>query len=134
MTRELTALAPPTMFALWYLHQCEGIPRIGSFFQSPLSTFQQIVTSHGKYDESSPLRAHDADHVRDIQRARHERGDPGWFVSVCFETHDGIRDGLWRRFVAHSSFRGVAKPLSLFVETFRIPRHCSCHIAHHLTC
>ena len=25
MTKELTALAPPTMFSRWCLHQCEGI-------------------------------------------------------------------------------------------------------------
>ena len=53
---------------------------------------------------SFPPRAHGADHVRDVQRARHERGDPGRTVSFRrFETHDGHRDGLLRRCVAHSS-------------------------------
>ena len=36
-------------------------------------------------------------HVRDVQRARHVRGDPGRIVSVRFETHDGHCDGLLRR-------------------------------------
>ena len=64
---------------------------------------------------------HDAVHVRDVQRARQVRGDPGWFVSVCFETHNGRRDGLMQRCVAQSShLRRVAKPLSLFVETYGI--------------
>ena len=32
--------------------------------------------SKGTYDESGLPRAHDADHVRDVQRSRHVRGDP----------------------------------------------------------
>ena len=44
-----------------------------------------------------------ADHVRDDQRARHERGDPRRIVSFRFETHDVHHDGLQRRCVAHSS-------------------------------
>ena len=64
---------------------------------------------------------HDAVHVRDVQRARQVRGDPGWFVSVSFETHNGHRDGLMQRGVAQSSLlRRVAKPLSLFVERYGI--------------
>ena len=35
-----------------------------------------------------------------LQRARHVRGDRGYFVSVRFETHNGYREGLWRRKVA----------------------------------
>ena len=31
--------------------------------------------------------------ARDVQRARHVRGDPGRIVSVRFETHDVHRDG-----------------------------------------
>ena len=49
-----------------------------------------------------------ADHVRDDQRARHERGDPRRTVSVRFETHDVHHDGLQRRYVAHSSELTVA--------------------------
>ena len=45
----------------------------------------------------------DGDLARDVRRARHVRGDPGCFASVCFETHDGHRGGLLRRCVAHSS-------------------------------
>ena len=33
----------------------------------------------------------------DFFDARHVRGNPGCFVSVCFETHDGLRDGHLRR-------------------------------------
>ena len=91
------------------------------FFLSSLSTFQQTWTSKGKCDESGLPRAHDADHVREVQRARHVRGDPGRFVSVCFKTHSGHRNGLLRRCVAQSShLRGVAEPLNLFVETYGI--------------
>ena len=37
---------------------------------------------HGSSAEPRGLpRAHDADDVRDVQRTRHERGDPGSFVS-----------------------------------------------------
>ena len=64
---------------------------------------------------------HDAVHVGEVQRARHVRGDPGWFVSVCFGTHNGLREGLMQRCVAQSfHLRSVAKPLSLFVETYGI--------------
>ena len=28
-----------------------------------------------------------------MKLVRHVRGDPGWFVSVCFETNDGLRGG-----------------------------------------
>ena len=31
--------------------------------------------------------------VRDLKPVRHVRGDPGWFVSVFFETNDGLRGG-----------------------------------------
>ena len=34
-------------------------------------------SAKGKYDESGPPGAHDAVHVRGVQRARHARGDPG---------------------------------------------------------
>ena len=47
---------------------------------------QHIVTSKEKYEESSLPGAHDADHVRDMQRARHERDDLCCFVPVHFET------------------------------------------------
>ena len=90
--------------------------RIGGSVLSALRTFQQIVISKGEYNESDVPRAHDADHVRDVQRAHHVRGDPGLtrahdadlvrdvqrahhvrgdpgcFVSARFETHDGYRD------------------------------------------
>ena len=49
-----------------------------------------------------------ADHVLDVQRARHERGDPRRIVSFRFETHDVHHDGLQRRCVAHSSELRVA--------------------------
>ena len=40
-------------------------------------------------------------------------------LSLRFVTHVGLRDGLWRRCAAHCShLRGVAKPLSLSVETY----------------
>ena len=32
-----------------------------------------------KLEPQDQPRAHDADHVRDVHRARHERGDPGFF-------------------------------------------------------
>ena len=35
--------------------------------------------------------------LRDDHRARHVRGDPGWFVSAWLETHNWLREGLWRR-------------------------------------
>ena len=35
-----------------------------------------------------------------VQRACHAQGDPCCFVSVRFETHDGFRGGLQRRYVA----------------------------------
>ena len=83
--------------------------RIGGSILSTLSTFQQMWTSKGKYDKSGLPRAHDADHVRDVQRARNARGDFGRFVSVCFKTHNGHRNGFLRRCVAHSSnLRGVS--------------------------
>ena len=37
---------------------------------------------------------HDAVHVRDVQGGRHLCGDPGWFVSVCYETRNAHRDGF----------------------------------------
>ena len=41
------------------------------------------------------------------------------FSSLRFVTHVGLLDGLWRRCAAHCSHqRGVAKPLSLSVETY----------------
>ena len=58
---------------------------------SALCTFQQMWTLKGKYDSSGLPRAHDAIHVRDFQRARYVRGEPGRFVSECFETHNGHR-------------------------------------------
>ena len=104
--------------------------RIGGSILSTLSTFQQMWTSKGKYDKSGLPRAHNADHVRDVQRARNAHGDSGRFVSVCFKTHhghrngsgdsgrfvsvcfkthNGHRDGFLRRCVAHSSnLRGVS--------------------------
>ena len=42
----------------------------------------------GNYDESGLPRAHDADHVQDVQRSRHVRGDPGRFVSVVLVTRE----------------------------------------------
>ena len=33
-----------------------------------------------------------ADHVGDVQRASHARGDPSCRVLVCFSTHDGHRN------------------------------------------
>ena len=46
-------------------------------------------------------------------------GEPGRFVSVCFASRVGFRDGLWRQFVAHSSHpQSAAKPLALFVEAY----------------
>ena len=93
-TKELTAWAPSTMKSRWWIHQCEGsLLMIFFFFLSSLSTFQQVVTSKGMYDESGP-RAHDADRVRDTQRARHERGEPGRFVSVCLVTRNGHDQGV----------------------------------------
>lgn len=44
-------------------------------------------------------------------------------MSLRFVTHVGLRDGLWRRGVAHSPhLRSVAKLLSLFVKTNGIER------------
>ena len=41
-------------------------------------------------------------------------------MSACFKTHNGLRHGFLRRCVAHRfDLQGVAKPLSLFVETYR---------------
>ena len=34
---------------------------------------------------------------RTVQRTRHARGASRYLVHVCFETHDGLRDGLCRR-------------------------------------
>ena len=42
-----------------------------------------------------------------VFRARHKRSDPGRFVPVCFETHNGHRDC-----VSHSAHRSVARLLS----------------------
>ena len=39
------------------------------------------------YSEKLFRRAHDADPVRDVQRARRKRGNPGGVVSFRFETH-----------------------------------------------
>ena len=78
-------------------------------FLSSLSTFQQVVTSKGMYDESSP-RAHDADRVRDAQRARHERGEPGRFVSVCFVTRNGHDQGV-HSFGTNDTFKVVSPPM-----------------------
>ena len=35
------------------------------------------------------------EHVRDVRRSRHVRGDPVR-LSLCFERRDGLREGLWR--------------------------------------
>ena len=40
--------------------------------------------------------AHDADHVGDVQQARHPRGDPTCLVRVFFGTQDGQRDEFRR--------------------------------------
>ena len=65
-------------------------------------------------------RVHDASHVRDVLYARHVRGEPGRFVSVCVEMHKGHRDGLLKRCVAHSShLRCVPKPMTVFRETLQ---------------
>ena len=52
----------------------------------------------------------DAVHVRDDLRARHERGDAGRIVSVCFEAHDGPRDGPFRHCAAHTKVTQCLAP------------------------
>ena len=66
--------------------------RIGRSILSSLGTFQQMCTSKAKNDESDLPRAHNANHARDVQRARHVRGDPGCFVAVRFWTHARHRE------------------------------------------
>ena len=49
------------------------------------------VFAHGRFSGPQGLpRAHDADHVCDVESARHVRGDPGCSVSLCFKTEDGV--------------------------------------------
>merc|ERR1712083_123214 len=48
-------------------------------------------------DESQgESRAHDADHVRNLQRAGRVRGHPGCAIAVRLRTHDRDRHGLGR--------------------------------------
>ena len=80
-----------------------------------------VLLTEAPVNSQDHPEVHDAVHVRDVQRARQVRGDPGWIISVCFEMHNGHRDGLMQRCVAQSShLRRVAKPLSLFVERYGI--------------
>ena len=46
-----------------------------------------------------------------VQRARHARGDAGRIVSVCFEAHDGPRDGPLRRWCR--THEGYAVPRAI---------------------
>ena len=62
------------------------------------------------YDESSP-RAHDADRVRDAQRARQVRGEPGRFVSVCFVTHNGYDQAVHCVGTANDISKVVSPPM-----------------------
>ena len=48
-------------------------------------------------------RQNDADHVRDVQRARHVHVDPDCLVPVRFRMHDVQCDGLWWRRFPHSA-------------------------------
>ena len=60
--------------------------RIGGTYPVFPQYLPAMWTSIGNYDESDLPRAHDAGHVRDFPRSRHQRGDPGWFVSFCLVT------------------------------------------------
>ena len=59
--------------------------------------------------------------VRDDRRARHERGD-AVLLSLCFETHDGLREGLWRLLVAQSPFSRLALPHAILCYLSFSPR------------
>ena len=61
-----------------------------------------VLLTEAPVNSQGHAEVHDAVHVRDVQRARHVRGDPGWSVSVCFETYNGLREGLMQRCVAQS--------------------------------
>ena len=78
-----------------------------------------IVFTGAPVNPKTNQKVHDAVLVRDVQRARHVRGDPGWFVSVCYETLNGQRDGFVRRCVAHSFPSAKRREaVSLRVETY----------------
>ena len=54
-----------------------------------------------------------ADHVGDVQRASHARGDPSCRVLVCFSTHDGHRN----------VFKGKTSVLTSPSRTLAFPRN-----------
>ena len=59
--------------------------------------------AHGSSIETQGKpRAHDSNHVWDVQRARHVHGNPDCLVSVRFGTDDRHYDGFWWRCVADS--------------------------------
>ena len=69
----------------------------------------QVGRMSSKRNLKDQPREHDAVHVRDVQRARHMRGNPGCFISVYYETDNGHHGGFVRRFVVRRSLlRGVA--------------------------
>ena len=63
------------------------------------------LTRGSSFEPSGSPKAHlPADHVGNVQRARHVCDDPACFAILRFEEHDGHREGLWWRYVTHSSF------------------------------
>ena len=98
----------------------EIIQRMVSDLESPAkySIVHDFVMT---WDERrSDTARNDASHVRDVQRARHVCGDPGWFVFVRYKTHNGHRDRFVPRCVTHS-FPSTKRreAVSLRVETYR---------------
>ena len=62
--------------------------------------------AHGSSIETQGKpRAHDSDHVWDVQRARHVLGDPDCLVHVRFGTDDRHYDGFWLLCAAHRAQR-----------------------------
>ena len=123
MTEGLTALALPPVFPRC-LHQCDvsrGLADVSCLPKVPSNS--RCAPRKAKYDEPDLQRAH-ADHVRDVQRARHVRGDPGCFVAVRFWTHARHRDRRSR--VAHESFfEPQGLPRALDADHVRdVPRAC----------
>ena len=107
---EVEVVAPPVR-----LHQCEGFSvRSWRIYLVALDTFQHMWTSEEMYDESSLPRAHDAVRVRDAQRARHVRGEPGRFVSVCFEIHNRHDQGVDFVGTANDNIKVVSPPMGRY--------------------
>ena len=63
-------------------------------------TDMKNITPEEHLDEP---RSHDADHVRDVLRARHVRSDPDRLVLVRLETHEGRCDDPWLQPFPHST-------------------------------